>query len=189
MKPLIIFGRSPFINDVNVERLIETYDTVGFNLFATHFPVTYSFCFDQYFSPVDSKTISFIDARKQLRPPGAIPVMPVPGIEPIPIQSYTLDGYIKLSRTNFTPCLALNYAIIKKYTDVYLVGIDHVETDTKFVHHDGIETRYGQNIQPILHTQFKTYVYNCTKHINIYQTNPSVKDDWQLPFMDINSLG
>jgi hypothetical protein len=188
MKPLILFGRSLFINDVNVARLIEKYDTVGFNNFATQYPVKYSFTFDQYFQPLDEKTVTFVDCRKQLRPQGAIPVMPIGSYEPIPTRTFNDEGYLKLTRTNFTPCLALNYAIIEGYTDVYLVGIDHVAADTKFAHYDGIDSRFGQNIQPILHEWFRTYVYNCTKYMKIYQTNPAVKDSWNLPFVDIETL-
>jgi hypothetical protein len=188
MKPLIIFGRSLFINDVNVARLIEKYDTVGFNNFATQYPVKYSFTFDKYFSPIDPRTITFIDARKSLRPADAIPVIMVPRLDPIPERTFDNKGYLQLGRTNFTPCLALNYAIIEGYTDVYLVGIDHVPTDTKFAHYDGIDSRFGQNIQPILHEWFRTYVYNCAKYVKIYQTNPAVKDSWNLPFINIETL-
>jgi hypothetical protein len=86
----------------------------------------------------------------------------------------------------FTPSLAINWAILKGYKKAYLVGIDHVESDLEFKHHDGIN--HPSAMGPASHKSFKQYVYNCARHIKIFQTNPAVAKDWQLPFIEIEAL-
>ena len=188
-KPLIMFGRSPFINSIDVEALIARFDSCGFNDFGTHFAVKYNWCFDDLI--VASRAANtFYDGVKNASKLELkfIPICPVPGIEPLTEPTFDEHGYLKLSRTNFTPCLALNWAILERYTDVYFVGIDHVPHDTRFVHHDGIDSEHGLNINPVMHVWFRQYVANCSKHIRIWQTNTAVREFWDLPFIDVAEL-
>jgi hypothetical protein len=181
---LILFGRSPFIDKVDVPRLIEKYTTIGLNRFAQHYPVDHVFMFDRYFPHPLTGSAFFPhwfdypmqDGQKFHSKASASPILTGEKKNDIPVLGYKY----------FTCSLALNWALLQGFTEIYLVGIDHVESDVKFVHHDGDVADSKLSIKA--HQALKEYFYSATKHANIYQTNPDVRNDWKLPFVDINQL-
>ena len=190
MKTLIMFGRSPFVPTVDVDRLISLYDTMGFNNFASHYPVTTSWCVDAYVKPMSDRTEVFgrVDRPGQY-PEGVTLIQPL--IYPYPLVPERRDptnNALELGWRKFSPCLGINWAILQGYTDICFVGIDHVPTDTKFKHFDGIDNKHGQNMSELMHTRFREYVENATKHIRIWQTNPAVRQYWNLPFRSIEKV-
>jgi len=188
-KSIIIFGRSPFIDKVDVHGLIERFDTIGFNFFGQHYPVDYLFFFDRYFD-------GFLPGCEVFFPHWFNPKHKGNRFSPKLSDLPVLTGDIKEHNDQpstpvygykyYTPSIALNWAILQGYQKAYLVGIDNVETDTIFKHHDGNDL--PANLTPKSHQGFKQYVYNCTPYIKIYQTNPAVKKQWDLPFIGLEAL-
>jgi len=183
MKTLVLFGRSPFINKVDVNRIIAAgHDTAGCNDFAAQFEVKTSWCMDKYIEPKSEKTTVFTRVRNNVPvPPGTCPIRVCSGLGPLLTKEFDGD-YQKLNWVRFTPCLILNWALLEGYTEVYLVGIDHIPTDTQFEHFDGIDSEHGRNLNPEMHEAFRAYVAECAKHMKIYQTNPNVMRWWALPY-------
>src|SRR5690606_4650366 len=155
---LVMFGRSPFLATVDVDRIHPSHKTAGFNEFGRLHRVDTLWFYD-----------AFYDGFK---PPGKLFIpywFNTPGERYAPrrvTRPYTEAGYqdgsLVLGHVNFTPSVALNWAILEGFSSVYLVGIDHVETDTKFIHHDG--TPCNSNLTPTAHRQFKDYVKRCADH-------------------------
>lgn len=190
MKTLIMFGRSPFVATADVTRLISMYDTMGFNTFASHYPVTTSWCMDGYEKPVSEKTQVFGRIDWADRYPEGVTLIKIQSTpEPIvPAQQMPENGALILGWRCFSPCLGINWAILQGYTDICLVGIDHVPTDTKFTHFDGVDNQHGRNMNERMHTMFRKYVENATQHIRIWQTNPDVRQYWNLPFRSLEKV-
>lgn len=180
---LIVFGRSPFIKDVDVSALIERYPSLGFNGFGQHYPVDYLFFYDGYWNHHPDTEV-FIPHWFDAKHPGTR-YAPRPFDRPLTNEIFQED-IICLGHKYFTTSVALNWAILEGFETVYLVGVDHVETDKTFIHHDGSPCE--SMLTPEAHAAFKQYVYNCLPHINIYQCNPAVADDWNLPYKDLSSL-
>ena len=186
---VIIFGRSLFIDQVDVNRLITLYDTIGFNHFGEHYDVDYLFMNDRYFPHGQHKQIFYpahLSATVPKPPPSnGVRFHHVRQDTPV-LKWQEKDGVISLGFKLFTPSAAVNWSILKGYKKAYLVGIDHVESNTQFKHHDGQDAPSAMSVAS--HQKFKQFIYNCARHIKIYQTNPAVAKDWRLPFMDIEAL-
>lgn len=180
----ILFGNSPFINKVDIPALMGRY-TIGFNGFGVHHPVDAVFCFDRWFEPGQAGVIwhpnHISPAHRANARAFAYKASPMP-LVPARLQ----DGNPLFGFKYFTPSIALNWAILAGFKRVYLVGVDNIETDTKFQHHDGAGC--NSQLTPAAHRDFKKYVYACAAHIDIYQTNPAVRNGWALPFQDIEKL-
>lgn len=185
MNELIIFGRSPFINTVHINRLIELYPTMGFNHFGSLWPVDYLFYFDALLKPRVPSTLVFVPRSFKKAPKEYIRYAHQESDRPL-LHLIKQNGAVCLSHRYFTPSLGINWALLNGFKKLYLVGIDHIETDTRFEHHDN-EPCYSE-LTSASHRRFKNFVYECAGHIKIYQTNPAVKDQWQLPYKDIQEL-
>lgn len=185
MKKFVLFGRSPFVNDVDREKIIEKNYTVGLNNFCAKNAVDMNFCFAKYVKPISAKTVVFCHFEKEAEQ--AVFYRPVPSRKPLLDPEFE-NGILKLACCCFVGSLAINWAILMKKEAVYLVGIDHVEDNKEFVHNDGVDDEFGHNMNAEIHQEFKKYVYECAKHIKIYQCNPSVKQEWKLPFVEIEEL-
>lgn len=185
MKPdLIIFGRSPFINEVDVDALLPYYATVGFNTFGQHYPVDYLFFYDRYY---DSH-------------PHCLPIMPnwidKPGVKIIPRASDRpvfperyQDKTLVVGFKYFTVSIAVNWAILKGFRTIYLVGVDHNEEDRQFKRFDGDRTRTPTDLCPEAHQRVKRFIEACARvaKAQIYQCNPNAKG-WSLPHKSIEEL-
>lgn len=186
MKDLVIFGRSPFISQVDVPRLLERYTTLGFNKFGELYPVDYLFFFDDYY-PLHKAHQVFIPSYFA---PGLNGERYTAIQQDTPIMNGDFPdkhpSRLFLAHKHYTVSLALNWALLAGFERIYLVGIDHVETDKQFIHHDGYDL--PAELTPESHRALKQYVYECAKHAEIYQTNPAVAADWDLPYKDIKEL-
>jgi hypothetical protein len=177
---LIIFGRSPFLNAVDLTRL-SAFSTIGFNQFGRLFEPDFLFFYDEWYDGfLGNPTVFAPHWFKQ----DCIKYVPKPS--DFPLSRRYQGSNICLGHRYFTVSVALNWAILEGFKRVYLVGIDHVETDERFTHHDG--TPCQSRLTPQAHKKLKQYVYNCTQHIDIFQTNPAVKDGWELPFVHVEEL-
>lgn len=188
-KELIIFGSSPFIDEVDVPALIARYDTLGINHFADDFAVKYSFCLMQYLAPSFPSTQVFVHWQKELPEgvEGAIRIAAKPSLEPF-VGDETIDGYPQMAWIGFTFGTALNWALREGYEKIYLIGIDHREDETNFETFHGKSDGRVRNILPAHHRVVKQFAVTCSQYAEIYQCNPNVKDDWQIPFKPISEL-
>lgn len=181
-KELVIFGRSPFVDTVDIPNLCQNYTTLGFNQFGRHHKVDYLFFFDAYYYGYKAGAAVYMPNWFEQK--SGIKYIRKPSVKPIFGQQQ--DGMPVLGHKYFTVSLALNWALLQGFEKIYLVGIDHVETDTAFVHHDGDDC--PSNLTPDAHGRLKDYVYACAEHAEIYQCNPAVADDWKLPYRDVKTL-
>lgn len=188
MKNLVLFGRSPFVNKIDRQKIIDNNITIGLNYFAANNAVDFSFCWDKYIKPKSAKTTTFYHFEAPtVEDRNAIQYRPMISREPFPSVDF-IEGKLRLAFLCFIATAAINWAILMRKKALYLVGIDHVETDKRFVHNDDIYDEHGQNMHPEMHKTFKNYVYAATKYIDIFQTNPKVKHDWNLPFVEVETL-
>jgi hypothetical protein len=179
---LVIFGRSPFIAQADVPALIKRYTTIGFNHFGRQYRPDYLFMFDAYYAGY-IPTVVFTPHHFPQR--HGMKYVPVPSNEPLLNQPHDPRG-IRLAHKYFTVSIALNWALTQGFKKIYLVGIDHVETDRQFRHHDGNDL--PSTLTPKAHKALKDYVYRCAEHADIYQCNPAVAPDWQLKYKDVKEF-
>lgn len=179
---LVLFGRSPFINRIDVIEIARRYKTVGLNHFGESYGVDYLFYFDRFIENWKGTPELFIPAWFPQYCPGKRYRTQVSDGPIFPAQS---DPMI-LGHKYFTASLAINWAILQGFKTIYLVGIDHVETDKAFQHFDNID--HPVNLTAKAHECFKNYVYNGNKYVKIIQTNPAVKDAWDLDFINFEAL-
>lgn len=183
---IVIFGRSPFINRVDVANIINNHTTMAFNHFACLHPVDIVFYFDILLRPIDAaKTTVYVPSHFTKAPKAFKRYIFKEGNYPIKIPLFQ-KGIPVYARRYFTPSLGLNWSLLNGYTKAYLVGIDHIEDDRRFEHHDG-EPCYSE-LTSASHKRFKNFVYECANEMDIYQCNPDVKDQWDLPYKDIKEL-
>lgn len=185
-RELVLFGRSPFVDTVLYDALRPDLKTVGFNHFGRHHEVDYLFFFDSFCGGWLGSPQVFVPYYfRQQGSEACTRYVPKPHPRPI-VPRKEQNGLVVLGQKYFTPAMAINWGILSGFKTFYLVGIDHREGDTRFVHHDG---QVAQTvIRPEAHARFKEYVYAATEHARIYQTNPEVAADWRLPYKDIGEL-
>lgn len=177
----VLFGRSPFIHQVEVDRINIT--KIGLNHFGKTYRVDHLFFFDAYFDGYKTPCeVHFPHTFPPQHEGHRVVCRP----NDRPILGQLQDGFPVYGHKYYTASLAINWAILAGYTKLYLVGIDHVVTDTSFCHFDGHDVK--SELTPESHQRFKKYVYNAKKYINIYQCNPEVAPYWDLPYKDVKDL-
>lgn len=182
-KSAIIFGNSPFIEQVDVKALSH-HHTIGLNTFGREYKVDTAFFYDHYFEGIQSDTLIYKPAWMQGE---GRSYCPKPADRPFTAHMYH-DGNICLGFKYYSSSLALNWAILNSFKTIYLVGIDHIETDTQFKHWIGYGHQSQSQLSPSSHQRLKQFVYSCKPYASIYQTNPAVTDQWDLPYQDIEEL-
>lgn len=186
MKSLVILGNSPFVSEVDIPAILDRHTVVGFNGMGQHYALNAVFCFDRWYEPGRAERI-FHPAH--IKPPKACTIATAYDYKSAPkpfLKAQGQAGKPLYAFKYFSPSIALNWAILEGFKRAYLVGIDHVETDTRFQHHDAAPSQSELTIAA--HQGFKKYVYACSEHIQIYQTNPAVRKGWELPFQEIKGL-
>lgn len=183
---VVIFGRSPFIGQVDIPNIAENYTTIGLNYFGHHFHIDYLFFNDVWCGWNCQPKQVLVPSTFDDKYPGQRYKL-ISATSPVANRVKDADGHLKLAIQGFTVSLALDFAISQGFTKIYLVGIDHVESDELFEHYDDIPIGYCE-LTPLAHKQLKQYVYNCQQHADIFQCNPAVADQWDLPFKDVNEL-
>lgn len=165
MKNLIIIGRSPFVNKVNIKDL--KYDKLFINVISE-----------------DAKYIlSFDDLFENQELPCEEYIAPSMGYQFIKQINLDVNKQKTLGYSYFSISSAINFAYLKGYENVYLVGIDHNEKQGIYSRNDG---SISKEIDVNLHKKIKEFIYQFKDKINIYQTNPDT--DWDLPYIEIKKL-
>lgn len=184
---LVIFGASPFIDQIDVKELCNKYTTLGFNHFGINFQVDYLFMYDKYI-PDYLPTQVYVPHHFNETGQHIHKFVPKPG-PPLYPALYQGD-LLCLGVKYFTVSCAMNWAILQDFKNIYLVGIDHKEVNGYMDYYSTYEGP-GSDMEILSATnlKLKEFIYQCQRpNLEIYQTNPEVKDQWFLPFKDVNEL-
>lgn len=189
MKDLIIFGGSPFVNTIDKKRLdFDRFDVLAINRPPLNIPVHYLVAHDCDFRACHTQE----EVQKTLRK-GLNPVFIAPKTEFIHETTGWKWKYDIISHEEkligfalYTCSSALNFAYLRGYKNVYFIGVDLEENNQPFTHWHGIINKV-----PVPDTCAKTakqYLYRYKKYLNIYQTNPMIKDQWECEYCPIEKL-
>ena len=180
---LIIFGRSPYINEIKdyIPNLIKKNTTMGINYFCNTYPDVDYVCFYDNIVP-NVKASTIITSYKNIEK------APARMIYAHPYELY----HIKRNHTEFsndkstlsfcvhTPSMALNWAYQKGYKEVVLAGIDLIP-QTK--HFDEDKLIFPDNAVKLARHHLENV---ATKYLKIYQLNPD--SDLNLPKIKMEDL-
>lgn len=177
---LILFGRSPFINEIKdkIPLLIENYHTMGINYFCDTFPEVEYVIFYDDIVPTVKKSIVITDQKNADN-------------EVVKNNRHELyyvkrddwcfsDSDSTLNLCIHTPSMALNWAYQKGFKNVIIAGIDLVPNTQHF---DSCKLIFSDKAIKQAKKHLETV---CTKYLNIYQLNPNSYLD--LPKISIDSL-
>lgn len=170
MKELIIFGRSPFINKLNLKKIdYNKFDVCCINYPIPNIKVHYVVSADEWVKPVLAPKTEWISNNTNW--------------ELIKTDENIIQEEKKLSWACFSSSLAVNFAILRGYKVIYLGGIDLFNENKPFNHYDGINNKRISSEKSI--NKEKEYIKRLAKGVKIYQLNP--KADW-LEFKNIGLL-
>lgn len=166
MKDCLVIGRSPFINQVKWNRIdFNKYFVICCNYPVPDIPVDIVVARDDTPRPVLAPATKFISPRTGYK----FTETPVEEKD-IGFCCYTSSSAVWLSKR-------------LGFDKSFLIGIDHIEDDKPFKHYDGI---INNGIASAFSNKLcKEYIQ---KFSGVYQTNPTVKEQWDLPFVDISTL-
>lgn len=171
MKNLLIFGRSPFINRLKLNKIdYNKYDVCCINYPIPNIRVHYLVSADADVKPILAPKTEWISQNTGWCFKKTDRIIQEQGI---------------LSWCIYSSSLAVNFAITRGYKTMFLAGIDLFEDDKPLQHYDGII-----NIKPAKIDgcqKEKKYIKELAEkyNVNIYQVNP--KADW-LEVKDIGLL-
>ena len=188
---IIIFGGSPFVNTIDLKRIdINRFDTLAINRPPLNIPIHYLIAHDCGFRACHTQ-----DEVQNILQQGLNPVFIAPKTEFIhettgwkwQFDYINTDTNKKLLGFALYTCSsAVNFAYLKGYKNVYFVGVDLAENNMPFTHWHGVT-----NIVPVSDRcaiQTKEYLYKYKKFLNMYQCNPNVANEWQIPYCPIDRL-
>lgn len=160
----LVIGRSPFVNEVEWDKIdFDRFLVICVNYPVPDIPVDIVVAKDDVVNPVLAPATKFISPNTGYNFCNN-PTMP----KDIGFLNYTSTSAVWLAN--------------KMGLKSYLIGVDHREDDKPFYHYDGIQ---NHNIATI---KSQKEVKNYISQYDVYQTNPTVKDEWDLPYIDIKSL-
>ena len=172
MKELIIFGRSPFINQFNFDKL--DYDRFDICCINSKIPslkrVDYIVSADEWVRPEIPEGCEWISVNN--------------GWDIIKTERIIQQPQ-RLSWKHYSSDLAVNFAVMRGYKTIYLAGIDLVEDNKPFYHYDGIMNDY--NAPAAGSRDEKELIKKLCEDagVKIYQLNPEM--NW-LEFYDVGCL-
>ena len=193
-KTLILFGRSPYINEIKDEipQLIKKYHTMGCNYFCESFPdVEYVVFYDDIAPKVKPESTivtnvkHFYDDKK---------VCYKLCHEHKNIELYTInkvndefsDGDSRLNFCIHTPSMALNWAYKKGFETVILAGIDLIKNTPHF-DADRTPDATCPNFNDSAIDRARRHLTEvASRYLKIYQLNP--KSDIELEKITIKEL-
>lgn len=191
MKEFLIIGGSPFVNTVDLKRIdLNRFDILCINRPVHNIPVHYLIAHDQDFRAVHTQ-----EEVKQIKEQGLNPVFIAPKTEFIHSTTGWKSKYNiinhninekQLGFCLYTCSSALNFAYLKGYKNIYLVGIDLEENNKPFSHWHGVTNT--KEVPISCAKQAKEYLYRYKKYLNLYQCNPNVSKDWDIPYYPIDQL-
>lgn len=191
MKDILIIGGSPFVNTVNLLRIdTERFDILCINRPVHNIPVHYLICHDSNFRACHTQK-----DVKRIKEQGLNPVFIAPKTEFIHSTTGWESEYDKINHdinkkwlgfVLYTCSSALNFAYLKGYKNVYLIGVDLEENDKPFTHWHGVTNtkKASKHCAKIA----KQYLYRYKKYLNIYQCNPKVIPDWEVEYYSVDQL-
>ena len=184
---LILFGRSPFINQIKdyIPVLIKNWHTMGINYFCNTFPdVEYVLFYDDIVPDVANSTIITDkqnwenESRKSYQLCRSYPKIELYKIQEKRNRFSEEEGV--LSYCAHSPSIALDWAYQKGFNNIILAGIDLVRGTKHFDSEDYIFGEYA--IQAA-----RSHLENiATRYLNIFQLNPD--SDLRLKKIEINDL-
>lgn len=170
MKELIIFGRSPFINRLNLDKL----DYTRFDICCINKPI-YGLKRVDYLVSAD-------DWVKPELPPETEWISVNNGWDIIKTEKIIREEH-KLSWKHYSSDLAVNFAILRGYKTIYLAGIDMVEDDKPFVHYDGVINKQKASADGCRDEKEHIKLLARESNVKLYQLNPD--SDW----LEIKDIG
>ena len=186
---IIIFGGSKFIQEVDLQKIdLNRFDILCINRPVLGIPVHYLIAHDDGFRAVHSQQEVQDTLNKGLNP-----VFLAPKTEFIHETTGWKWKFDIISNEDklvgfclYTCSSAVNFAYLRGYKNVYLVGVDLAEDNKPFTHWHGVT-----NTLPVPTTcakQAKEYLYRYKKLLNLFQCNPNIAKEWQIPYCDISLL-
>lgn len=172
MKELIIFGRSCFINRLNLANI--DYDKC--DICCINKPieglkrVDYLVSADEWVKPEIPEGCEWVSVNN--------------GWEIIKTEK-VIRAEQRLSWKHYSSDLAVNFAILRGYKTIYLAGIDLVEDNKPFNHYDGIINNYSAPADGCKDEKEHIKMLAREADVKLYQLNPDC--DW-LEFRDLNLL-
>ena len=164
MKECLIIGRSPFVNQVEWSKIdFNRFLTICINYPVPDIPVDIVIAKDEWVKPILAPKTQFISPNTGYN------------FTNHPIEENDI-GFLTYTSTS-AAWLANKLGLIS-----YLIGVDHREDNKPFLHYDGIQNLNIATIES--QKEVKDYI----SQFNVYQTNPTVKNEWGVPFIDIKSL-
>lgn len=193
-KTLILFGRSPFINDISqyIPTLCQKYHTMGCNYFCDSFPqVEYVIFFDDLVPKVcpHHTIITNIEYAQNRNAECYELLNSHPQCELYKIvRLYAFSQKPgELHMCIHTPSLGLNWAYLKGFKNVVLAGIDL--TLQNILHFDKDTTpdadSHDFNQSAIIHARLHLEKI-ASAYLNIFQLNPD--SDIKIPKITISDL-
>ena len=171
MKELLIFGRSPFINELNLDKIdYNRFDVCCINYPIPNINVHYLVSADREVKPILAPKTEWISSNTGWSLKKTDRIIQEQGV---------------LSWCIYSSSLAVNFAITRGYKTMYLGGIDLFDDGKPFEHYDGIINKKPARISGT--QKEKEYIKELAEKFNvkIYQLNP--KADW-LEFKDVGLL-
>ena len=191
MKDLIIFGGSKFVCEVDLPRInTDCFDILAINRQPLNIATKFLIAHDSDFRACHTQK-----EVKQIEQQNLNPVFIAPKTEFIHKSTGWDYKYneINLNKNEkwlgfclYTCSSAVNFAYLKGYENVYLIGIDLEENNKPFTHWHGITNTI--NVSPSSAKEAKEYLYRYKKLLNMYQVNPKVAKQWQIPYCRIERL-
>lgn len=168
-KDCLIIGRSPFVNEVKWDKVKwDRYFVICINYPVPDIPVDIVIARDDTPDPVLAPETIFVSPRT-----GFLFVHDITHPDQIQFVGYTSSSAVYLA-----------YKL--GFKRAYLIGIDHREDNKPFVHYDGIINKSVALAQ--CNNTCKGYICSFKNKMELFQTNPTVKDEWDLPYRDVSVL-
>lgn len=171
MKDIIIFGRSPFINQLDLAKLdYDRFDVCCINKPIKNIKTKYLVSADEWTKPKLDKDIEWISVNTGWK---------------IIKTDNVIQHEGKLSWKHYSSDLAVNFAILRGYENIYLGGIDLIPDGKPLVHYDGIVNNEITWTEGTIDAQNQIKLLAEMYNVNVYNLNPGCA--W-LEFRDIGLL-
>lgn len=157
MKELLLFGRSPFINTLNLKNIdYNRFDVCCINYPIPNIKVHYVVSADPWTKPILAPKTEWVSQNT--------------GWEFVKTDDIVQEKG-RLSWRIFSSSLAVNFAILRGYKTIYIAGVDLMEDDKPFIHYDGIVNTRKATISGCI--QEKEYIKKLAEKYNVklYQLN------------------
>lgn len=187
---IILFGRSLFINEIReyIPYLIEKYHTIGINHFVESYPdIENVIYFDDIFINGITAKHNVITDIRHYQNKNSKSYLFLKEHEKKELYLIRRDFSSLSTDTNtlhfffHTPTIAINWAYLKGFENVILLGVDitdnkeHFDVEYLAEWKDDVRVKARKHLEQV-----------CTKYINIYNVN--VNNGFELPQISITEL-